>query len=416
MANVIISLRLIKGVLLVSVLRFAKNQILLAVIMLVALAFGILSFAHPAYALTLPTSCNDAANEVLWCGAATPQQVINDYYNGDGHNSAASIQNIYSYFGITASSINSLNQTAVAGSVTSSGNVIVNGQTVATGAITGGRDFIAGSTQANVNGTVFYVRPTSVSFLQSSLDAFVVMQGNRFEYAILSSCGNAVEATPLFTPTPPSPSPTPTSPNYTITKQVAVIGSNNYSSEVQVNPDTEVSYKITTISTGTAYVQNLIVKDILPNDDTFVPGTLSLNNNSLSAAQASQFFTAGLQLPNLAPNDTDVFTFNAVVGANVNNANCTNETLPNTAYMQATNLPNESAIATVSVVCVPPAPPAPAPPAPTPTPPVPPSTTQQTPTALPNTGPGNIIGAFIGFSVAGGSGYSLFMRRKLLRL
>ena len=48
-----------------------------------------------------------------------------------------------------------------------------------------------------------------------------------------------------------------------------------------------------------------------------------------------------------------------------------------------------------------------------PTTPTPPPVTP--PTQLVNTGPGNLIGAFAGFSVAGAAGYSLFMRRKLVK-
>ena len=43
------------------------------------------------------------------------------------------------------------------------------------------------------------------------------------------------------------------------------------------------------------------------------------------------------------------------------------------------------------------------------------TTTTPTPTKLVNTGPGNVIGTFIGISIAGGIGYNLFIRRKLSR-
>lgn len=389
-------------------LRKIRKQILLPVTLMAVLGLGIAVFVRPAFALTLPTSCNDAPNEVIWCGAATPQQVVSDYTRGDGHNSAASIQNIYSFFGINSADISALPQTAVAGTVTKSGDVIVNGQTVATNALTGGREYIQGSTREDVNGTIFYVRPPSVSFLDNSLDAFVVMNNGKFAFAILSSCGNAVSATPV-----PSPTPTPTPvPNYTIEKQVEVTGSNDFSSEVQVKPDTDVTYQITINSTGNATVQNLVVWDTLPSDDTYDTNSLTLNGSSLSATQAAQFFDGGLTLPDLAPGSQDVLQFSATVGANVNNSNCVNETLPNTAYMQATGLSQEKSTATVSVECTPTPPPTPTP---TPTPPATTTTVTTTPAALPSTGPGNVIGAFIGFSVAAGSGYALFMRRRIAK-
>ncbi len=391
-----------------SIQSILNKQLLVALILLGVITAGILLFVRPTYAL--PTSCNDAQNEVLWCGAATTQQVVSDYYNGDGHNSAASIQNIFSYFGISSADINALPQDAVAGVVTKSGNVIVNGNIVATQAVTGGRQYIPGSNQATLGGTTFFVRPPSVSFLSNSLDAFVVMINGRFAFAILSSCGNAIEAKPVAPPPPPPPAPTPTASNYTIQKQVSQLNTNQWSSEVEVHPNTKVDYRVIVSSTGSANVTNLIVTDTLPNDDTYDQGTLMLNGQAMNTADASSFFDTGYSIGTLAPNAVDTFQFEATAGANQNNANCTNETLPNVASMQATNLPNESATATVSVVCIPPTPTPPptvtqtsTPPAPTPTPP------QQ----LVNTGPGNILGAVIGFGVAGGAGYSLFLRRKL---
>lgn len=381
------------------------------------------SFSLQALALSLPTSCNDASNEVIWCGVATPAQLEYDYNHGDGHNSAVSIQNIYSYFGITAADISSMQTKAVAGSVTKSGDVLVNGKVVATNAITAGRQTIPGSTAVTYHGTTFYKRPPSVSFLANSLSAFVVMNNNRFSFAILSSCGNSIVATPIApTPKPkPAPTPKPTTPNYTITKQVALNGTNNYTNDVIVHPNTTVDYRVEIKSTGSADVTNLLAKDVMPSGDVYNQNSLTLNGKKESSSQAIDFFTSGLSLGTLAPNATDVFQYSAVAGANQNNSNCTNETLPNVASMQASNLPNENSTATVSVQCVPIA-----------TFTTPKSTTTTTtktttptttttpaqapaPSQLVNTGPGDTIGVFIGVSAVGAIGYSVFQRRRAYR-
>jgi hypothetical protein len=76
------------------------------------------------------------------------------------------------------------------GIVTRSGNVLVNGKVVATGAQSFGRCNLGGSTLVGH----LYMRPTSVSFQQSQLDAFVHMTNGRFDYAIIKSCGNLVQA------------------------------------------------------------------------------------------------------------------------------------------------------------------------------------------------------------------------------
>lgn len=374
------------------------------------LVTGLGLFAIPVAALTLSTSCNDALNEVIWCGAATPGQVAADYTNGDGHNSAASIQNIYSAFSITSANISNMQTNAVAGTVTKSGDVIVNGNIVATNALTAGRQSIPGSTVKTYNGTTFYERPPSVSFLSNSLDAFVVMSAGRFDFAILSSCGNPV----VGTATPPPP-PT-TSPNYTILKTVAVKGSNQFSSDVQVSPNSVVVYKVVVSSTGTAGVTNLIVKDTMPNDDTYNPSSFSINSQAEPDTEASSFFGSGLSLGTLPAGSSDTFLYSATVGANDNNANCVNETLPNVSSMQASNLPAESSTATVSIECTPPPIQKTPPPVVVTTVTSPPST-PSTPvsTQLVNTGPGNTIGVFVGVSLAGAAGYSLLLRRKYIR-
>lgn len=68
---------------------------------------------------------------------------------------------------------------------------------VATNAMTAGRQNMPGSTQMTSDDTVFFKRPPSVSFQSSSLPAFVVMNNGRFDFAIIASCGNPVNATPV---------------------------------------------------------------------------------------------------------------------------------------------------------------------------------------------------------------------------
>ncbi len=370
-----------------------------------ALVFGgawLMTFAlmtPQVSALSLPTSCNDASNEVIWCGAGTPQQLQNDYNKGDGHNTAGSIQNIYAYFGINQQAINNLSTQAIAGSVTKNGEVLVNGQIVANNAITAGRQYITGSTEITYNGTSFYKRYPSVSFLSNSLDAFVVMVNGRFQYAILSSCGNPVVGVPVA---PPAPQPTPvapTSPNYSVVKQVSASGYGNWTNEISVRPASPVYYQITVSSTGTAPIANLLIKDVLPTDDIYAPGTLSLNGSIVDSNYANNFFTAGIVYGSLSPGSKLVYDFSATAGSNQNNANCASETLPNLAYISANNLPPETATATVSIVC------------PAPTPPVTTVAVSTPPKQLVNTGPGNIVGIFIVVSLAGFLSYRRLIKQ-----
>lgn len=153
-----------------------------------------------------PTNCD--SNAVIYCGADSVSQLVGKYRGGDGRNSAASIHDIFGYFGISTADINAIGSGSthvVPGQVTKSGDVYESGTLVATGALTGGRDYISGSTRVVRGGTTFYTRPPSVSFLDNSLSAYVVMNGGRFSFAILASCGNPIIATAKAAPPPPAP-------------------------------------------------------------------------------------------------------------------------------------------------------------------------------------------------------------------
>lgn len=149
---------------------------------------------------------------VIYCGLSSTNQLVSDYLHGDGHFSAASIQNIYGAFNINASDISTMPKDAVNGVVTKSGEVLVNGKVVAKDAYTAGREYIPGSIKRDFNGTTYYTRTPSVSFLQNQLSAYVVMSNGKFQYAILVSCGNPIEAHPVVPPPAPAvkPAPTPT--------------------------------------------------------------------------------------------------------------------------------------------------------------------------------------------------------------
>lgn len=166
-------------------------------------------------ALSIGSARDCDSNAVIRCGALSTTELQNKY------SSNGSAQAIYSYFGISSSDINTLDNKAVAGEVTSSGLVRVDGKTVATDAVTAGRGYISGSTAVERNGVKFYVRPPRVSFVSSPLSAFVVMNGDRFNFAILASCGNPVTATAVAKPAP-KPTVKKTTPPKVVTKVVEV--------------------------------------------------------------------------------------------------------------------------------------------------------------------------------------------------
>lgn len=174
--------------------RLGKSLGVLIVLVVLAAA-GL--FASKSHALSVGSARDCNANAVIRCGATTPAELEQKY------NSQAGAKAIYGYFGITESDIDSIGSTAVAGHVTKSGQVWAHNHVVATDAMTAGRQNMSGSQRIRSGGTTFYERPTSVSFLSNDLSAFVVMNGNQFRYAILSSCGNPVIATSVAPPSSP---------------------------------------------------------------------------------------------------------------------------------------------------------------------------------------------------------------------
>ena len=145
------------------------------------------------------------SNAIMYNGAYSKTEWANKVKNGDTKNSAANLQKIYYNEGRGITSANFTASTTVDGTVFKDGHIEVNGKTVATGAKSVGREYMAGSTKS---GSV-WERPTSVSFSSISIPAWVSMEGGTFKYAIIKSCGNPVRATAVAKPTP-SPTPKPT--------------------------------------------------------------------------------------------------------------------------------------------------------------------------------------------------------------
>lgn len=286
-----------------------------------------------AFASTLDAYAGDCGNNsVIKCGVSNATD-INKRYDGD-----KSIRNIFSWYGISSTEINNLKNTDVKGYVYKDGTVKVNGKTVATGALTGGRQYISGSTKHTVNGTVFYSRTPSVSFRSSPLSAVVSMKDGVFQFAVINDCGNPVKATPL-------------KPNYTISKEVRVKGASAYVNSVSVKAGTHVQYRVTVKSTGKVPVVNAVIKDSLPSHIQYVNNTLKRDGKSVSADSA--FFAGGVKVSKIDNGDSTVFTFEAIVGPKDTASQCTAETLRNKASVDSPALPSKDDTADVKKSCLP---------------------------------------------------------------
>jgi hypothetical protein len=127
---------------------------------------------------------------VMWCGSFSSSAIINKYEKGDGHNSAANIQSIYTSFGISKAEV--LAGGYVDGIVYQNGDVTVGGTVVAKNA----------STYIRTMGKV------STSKMASAQTALVKLnKDGQFQFAIMKPCGNPVSAKNVVPPKPPAPKP-----------------------------------------------------------------------------------------------------------------------------------------------------------------------------------------------------------------
>lgn len=210
--------------------------------------------AGSGLALSIDSSRDCDSNAVINCGLTDTSDASSAYQR-------SGVSDIYTDFGISSQDMSDLSQTAVQGVVTNNNNVWIykssglcpdvdtstlsthNQQAVkdnpnlclvATNAMTAGRQNISGSTKMANGGTVYYMRPPSVSFQKSSLPAFVVMDNDRFSFAIIASCGNPVKATPV-TVVKPKVKAAATTVRPTVTQPPAVTQSQTQSQSQTVN-------------------------------------------------------------------------------------------------------------------------------------------------------------------------------------
>ena len=263
-------------------------------------------------ALAVTANCD--SNAIIWCGAQTKQDLVNAINNGDGHNSAANIQQIYSTNGLTITPTSVMSSDTVDGTVDNKGNVTVNGQIVATNVWSVGRTLIGNSQPF---GSV-WMRPTSVSFLSPSLDAFVNMSGGTFHWAVLKACGNPVIPT--------------AAPFGQIFKRVTDVtkdpntkfAADDAAHAADVNSGDTLRYDVTITNNGTSDMSNIVMTDNLPAGVTLISNPslrdISTTNFGTIAANQSKVFTITVKATSTT--DGDVITNKACFTADQNQSGC----------------------------------------------------------------------------------------------
>lgn len=139
-------------------------------------------------------AANCTSNDIIKCGVTSQAQLASKYAEGD-------VGAILDHYGITSGMVSAEN--AVLGAVTIDGDVIYDGQVIATGAESTGREWVDGSTEVKIGSSTVYQRPTSAIFKQHDLPAYIFSDDSgEFVAAVLLVCGNPVVATPKSKPAP----------------------------------------------------------------------------------------------------------------------------------------------------------------------------------------------------------------------
>lgn len=104
-------------------------------------------------------------------------------------------------------------------------------------------------------------------------------------------------------------------PNFEMSKEVAKAGG-QWQNDVTVDPGETVNYRIQFKNTGGTELQNVIVKDTLPQHVSYVPGTSKLYNasNPGGLAISDNVTTTGVNIGRYAPGANAIVTFQAKIG------------------------------------------------------------------------------------------------------
>lgn len=189
-----------------------------------------------------------------------------------------------------------------------------------------------------------------------------------------------------------------TTPGLDFQKQVK-IGSGTYQEQVEAKPGDTVKWRLAYKNSGSAQINNTIIKDKLPANLTLVPGSVTLvdakHATGLKLSDGDLFDSNGTNAGSYTAGSNGYITFETTVAAADKLPACS-VTLTNVANSQADNVPSNEDTASVIVKknCVPP------------------TTTTTPPATLVNTGPGDVAGIFAAVTVAGAMVHKFILGRR----
>ncbi len=172
-----------------------------AIVMAVTLT-GATLMLGPSKPASAAGGCDTVVNEMMTGGFDSPGDFIDQINNGDssGHDDLGAI---YAAFGLDPGDYNAFVSSAKEGVATRSGDIIVDGQTVATGNISFGRQEICqgtGPQSMTIGDTTIWGNVNEQSFAQGADNLKVTVLFNNTGapiFVALNSCGNPNKFTPI---------------------------------------------------------------------------------------------------------------------------------------------------------------------------------------------------------------------------
>jgi uncharacterized repeat protein (TIGR01451 family)/LPXTG-motif cell wall-anchored protein len=146
-------------------------------------------------------------------------------------------------------------------------------------------------------------------------------------------------------------------PDFTIQKQVSVDGGKTWVENATANPGTTILYKMVYTNTGTMQQNDVVLKDQLPKNVTYVAGSSLIANSKTGGKYVSTkdgvTSSGGYNLGSYAPKGNAYFKFSAKI-ASESSLSCGANELTNTAIINTANGgKSDTAKVTVTKKCAP---------------------------------------------------------------
>ncbi|MFZ1301419.1 MAG: LPXTG cell wall anchor domain-containing protein [Candidatus Microsaccharimonas sp.] len=128
-------------------------------------------------------------------------------------------------------------------------------------------------------------------------------------------------------------------PNFELSKQVRVAGTTEWKESVDAKPGATVEYQLRYANTGTTAQNNVVLKDTLPTNVSYVPGSTYLKNTIYTTPKLlsdNLTTSTGINIGNYAAGSVAYVKFSAKVNAE-DSKFCTPQTLRNVARVETNN-------------------------------------------------------------------------------